>query len=169
MQSPDTLLAVNSKFDLLGTLYKQQGAKNVKNKVGDNSFELDLVDGEILVSMSKNGKLRSVKTNIATISPETEESSEFIVVNKTNEMTVDVIKGQVNVSGDKLNKSVMERESFNVKRSGAEKFSSVSDEKVDKYRNYQVEAKRESKDRMKERKGFEDFLKISSRFFFLLE
>lgn len=160
VQNAETLLFLNSKFDLLGTLYEQKTGKKASNKkAGPTSLELELVEGEVLVSMSKTGKLRSIKTELGTISPETEELSEFIVVNKEEELSIDVIKGQVNVTDSKLNKSIMERESFKRTKGGGEKLGSVSDKKVDKYRDYQAQAARKSEGKVKERKGFEEFLK----------
>jgi hypothetical protein len=159
IQNSDTLLFVNSKFDLLGTLYQRETGKKAKISKGASSLEMELVEGEVLVSMSKTGKLRSIKTNLGTIAPETEEFSEFIVVNKKGELSVDVIKGQVNVTDAKVNKSIMERESYNRKKGGSEKLGSVSDQKVEKYRDYQAKASRKSEGKVQERKGFEEFLK----------
>lgn len=159
VQSAETLLFINAKFDLLGTLYEKQVGKDSKEAPAPTSLEMELVEGEVLVSMSKNGKLRSIKTNLGTISPETEKFSEVIVINKKNELSVDVIKGQVSLSDSTSVKSLNERESLKKTSGGKEQLGSISDKKMDKYRSYQAQASKKSQGKVKERKGFEDFLK----------
>lgn len=164
LQSEETLLHINSKFDLLGTLYEEKKVQDKKDgkrppKSRRPVLELELVDGEIFASIGKKGMVKQIKTNGGTVSPETEEFSEVIVKNRNDEFAVDVIKGQVNLKAeDGADLSIRERESYT--RSGGKSgtIGSVSDKKVAKYQKTGKDAKKASKGKAQERKGFDEFL-----------
>lgn len=164
LQSEETLLHINSKFDLLGTIYEEQ--KKVAGKDGKKGkedrrpvLELELVDGEIFASIGKSGMVKGIKTKEGTITPETEELSEVIVKQKKNEFAVDVIKGQVNVSSESENLSIGERESYSKTGNQSGTVGSVSDKKLTKYKKTGNEAKQAGKGKAQERKGFDEFVK----------